>query len=226
MACSKPSAFWGTVVDIFPKSGTENEGGGLPMVGDIRSYFEDLDSVLPVVMTRNLGNRSFRLVYHVKRVKKLARSDHIYLVFKLPEGADAFAKEWWLQGEDYLWRAHYMVQRNPEFCAVLLRELKSELEFISRVAGSEGAIEPARFRGPAFAKTSPPESGSLLLSAFIEKERDYFRATSMGQVFRRMKLEEMLVMISTERDEIAEEIVELMKEVGCHKRRLSRYRNQ
>ncbi|CAE6441544.1 unnamed protein product [Rhizoctonia solani] len=210
MACSKPD-FWDTVVDIFPKPGTENEAGGLPMIDQIRSYFQNLDSVL--------------LVYHLKRTKRFRRSDHIYAVFKLPEGADAFATEWWQWGEHHSLKVFYTMQRNPKLVDVLLRELKSELEFIPHIVGSDGAMEPARFRGPAFANPDTPESESSALPTFPGEEGD-FKDACIDQVFRIMELEEMLEVLSMERDESAEEILELMKEARYHKEMLRRYRNQ
>ncbi|CUA68327.1 hypothetical protein RSOLAG22IIIB_13698 [Rhizoctonia solani] len=154
-----PEVLSGMVVDMFLKPGATTPELDFPMLEELRSYLNRLDSVL--------------VVYHRKREKKRSRPDHFCSVFKTAVDADAFLKGWAIgQREAGVLKSHYWIQRHPDYPGTLLYELQQEIGLVFRALDSDYGGEPDRFRGPAFALLGPFEPSPLSLPSSLKEKYD------------------------------------------------------
>ncbi|EUC55466.1 hypothetical protein RSOL_116480 [Rhizoctonia solani AG-3 Rhs1AP] len=232
----------GMIVDMFLRPSATNHERNFPLLKELRSYLNSLDSVLWVLFQLGGANddptqgnadvrSSSRIVYHRKRAKRLTKPDHIYVVFKTHVDADAFTKGWSLDSETKPFREQYMIQRNPDYPGALLYELHQEIELFLQAFDSEHDKEPDRFRGPAFALLGPFESRSIQLPAFLREKRNLSKEDGIGGTSRRLAdlegrveaLRDELVQAEGHDEERVKELAELEAKLRCYQKKFSRY---
>ncbi|CAE6537166.1 unnamed protein product [Rhizoctonia solani] len=209
----RPSSrsFISTIVKLSVRPSSILEENELPGIVEIQAYLHSLNTIV--------------LAYHHKREKRIARFDHLYLVFQTSRNADDFRRMWGFWDDSHFMKGNYELQHDSDFPSVVLHLLQDEIEYISKVIGPVGTEKPTRFVGFAFDRIGPIGAKGLLSSASLEEKCNFLEETLASQEVGLSHLEEMVNEVREDLDKKLKENMELRAQLACYQEKWKQINN-